>query len=89
MDKAVHPQAVCGWLFSALLRLASPLPIRSLRSCVWRNPESWFAFVMTIASVAGYFSYGIGWGLYDTGVHLIAALGLTDDFHCCLLFKGV
>jgi len=42
----------------------------------------WFAFVATIASVAGaILGYGIGWGLYDTvGVHLIATLGLTDDF---------
>ena len=86
MDKAVHPQAVWWLAFFCFIEASffpiPPHPLLALMCLAEPRKAIWFAFVATIASVAGaILGYGIGWGLYDTvGVHLIAALGLTDDF---------
>ena len=86
MDKAVHPQAVWWLAFFCFIEASffpiPPHPLLALMCLAEPRKAIWFSFVATIASVAGaILGYGIGWGLYDTvGVHLIAALGLTDDF---------
>ncbi|MDP3676260.1 MAG: YqaA family protein [Novosphingobium sp.] len=86
MQKAAHPHAV-GWLALFAFVEASffpipPHPLLGLMCLAAPRRAIWFAFVATIASVAGgLLGYAIGWGLYDTvGTQLLAALGMTESF---------
>ncbi|OYW46079.1 MAG: cytochrome B [Sphingomonadales bacterium 32-68-7] len=86
MDKAAHRHAV-WWLALFAFVEASffpipPHPLLGLMCLAAPHRAIWFAFVATIASVAGgMLGYAIGWGLYDTvGTELLAWLGLTESF---------
>ena len=86
MEKAAHPHAV-GWLALFAFVEASffpvpPHPLLGLMCLAAPRRAWWFAFVATIASVAGgLLGYAIGWGLYDTvGTQLLGALGMTESF---------
>ena len=86
MAKAGDPRAEWWLAFFSFIEASffpiPPHPVLGLMCLAEPRKAVRFAFIATVASVAGgLLGYAIGYGVYESfGVQLLAALGLTESF---------